>query len=89
MQHQETSDMDFTNVKTIIQGVKNYDHLNIKEDTNLIDELGFTSIDIMNLILELEQSFKVTFKDQDLDLDHFITPAAVMNTLQSYHVGNP
>ncbi len=75
-------------ITTILQSIKQYDQLDVVETTNLIDHLGFTSMDIMNLILALEQHFSITFEDQDLDLDHFLTVGTVLDTLRSYHVGS-
>jgi acyl carrier protein len=58
----------------------------LEEDTALIDQLGFTSLDVMNLILALERRFAITFRDEDLDLDRFVTIGAVVTTLRAYDV---
>lgn len=76
-------------VITTIRTIKQSDHMEIGEGTNLIANLGFTSMDIMNLILALEQQFGITFRDQDLDLDHFITVRAVVDTLVAYRENKP
>jgi acyl carrier protein len=73
-------------VVTILRTIKQTDHVEVSQDTNLIADLGFTSMDVMNLILELEQHFSITFLDRDLDLDHFITLGAVLDTLKSYDI---
>jgi acyl carrier protein len=73
-------------VLTVIRSVKDYNHLEVDEHTQLIDDLGFTSLDVMNLILSLEQRFNITFQDDDLDLDRFITVGAVRNTLNNYNL---
>ena len=74
-------------VVTIIRSIKQHDGHDIDEKTYLIDSLGFTSLDVMNLILALEQRFKITFNDEDLDLDRFVTVGAVLETLKGYDVG--
>lgn len=38
----------------------------IKEETDIIDDLGFDSIKLMRLVVEIENEFKFKFKDMDL-----------------------
>lgn len=71
-------------VAAVIQSVKPSDGLDLRDETGLIEHLGFTSLDVMNLILALEQRFEFSFKDEDLDLERFLTFGAVLNTLRAY-----
>lgn len=75
-------------VLTVIASAKNYSDLEVNEHTQLIDDLGFTSLEIMNLILMLEQRFNITFEDDDLDLDRFVTVGAVCNTVNNYNLAS-
>lgn len=36
---------------------------------NLIDDLGFDSIKMLSLIVEVENKFNIEFEDEDLDMD--------------------
>lgn len=50
--------------------MKNVDVV-LSEDMNLIDDLNFDSIQLINLIIEIEEQFGVEFNDSDLLFDHF------------------
>jgi len=82
----DTSSTIFSLVTSVLLSVKNYDQLEVVEDTSLIEQLGFTSLDVMNFILALEQRFQIIFQDEHLDLDHFVTVGAVLRTLRSYPI---
>jgi len=82
----DTSSTIFNLVTSVLLSVKNYDQLEVVEDTSLIEQLGFTSLDVMNFILALEQRFQIIFQDEHLDLDHFVTVGAVLRTLRSYPI---
>lgn len=40
----------------------------IREQTNLIDDLSFDSITIVLLIVEIETKFRIVFEDENLEL---------------------
>ncbi|NOZ93037.1 acyl carrier protein [bacterium 3DAC] len=41
----------------------------IKEDTNLVEELGVDSLDMVDLVLAMEQEFGIEIKDEDITPD--------------------
>lgn len=41
----------------------------IKSETDIIDDLGFDSIKVMRLIIEIENEFKMDFKESDLKFE--------------------
>jgi acyl carrier protein len=41
----------------------------ISEATNLVDDLGYDSIDCINFVLELENGFNMQFDDEELTMD--------------------
>jgi acyl carrier protein len=47
----------------------------IKEDTELVGKNGlfFDSIDLLELIVELEKRYGIKIKDNDIILKHFVT----------------
>lgn len=73
-------------VNNIIKTIKQYDHVDIKDDLNLVENFGFNSMDVMNLILELETEFNISFSDEHLNLESFCTPGNIMETLGKYNV---
>ncbi len=44
-----------------------YNFQDINNKTNLIDDLGFDSIKMLQLILDLEREFMIEIDDEDLD----------------------
>jgi len=69
-------------VAAIVTSVRPSPGVPLQPDTALIDHLGFTSLDVMNLILALEQRFEISFRDEDLDLD--LIGAAKIVYLEGY-----
>lgn len=57
----------------IISLIIGYDTDNylIHENINLIDDFGFGSIEIIQLIIKIEKTFQIKIKDEDLLLDNF------------------
>ena len=57
-------------LKQIIRDLINsaFQTINISDSTNLIYDLGFDSITIVNLILEIENTFDVEMDSYDLDI---------------------
>jgi acyl carrier protein len=41
----------------------------ITHETNLIDHLGFDSVKLVQMIMELEDAFGIIFEDEDMDVD--------------------
>ena len=69
-------------VKSVIRDLKRYDEtFPVELDSALVDDLQFSSMDMMNLIIEMEKRFEITFGDEDLDLEHFETPRRILLTL--------
>jgi acyl carrier protein len=55
------------------------------EDTDLIDGLGFDSVNLLELISALEAEFVVTFQDNDLEIECFQTPKEIVRTVSRYY----
>jgi len=56
--------------------------------SNLLDEWGIASVDIMNIILKLETNFEISFDDDDLDLDNFLTVERICSILKKYEISH-
>jgi acyl carrier protein len=70
-------------VAALIREVKGYS-APIDGEARLIEDLHFDSMEVMTLILRCEEAFSITFRDQDLDLECFLTVDRVVDTLRRY-----
>jgi acyl carrier protein len=71
-------------IQGILREIKQYDGVEIHEGTNLIEDLHFDSMEVMTLILRIEEAFHVSFRDEHLDLEHFLTVGSILATLDGY-----
>lgn len=55
--------------KIIIQISGILSNVDIDEETNLINDLGFESIMIMELIIKIEETFLFEFSDEEMDIE--------------------
>lgn len=55
--------------KIIIQISGILSNVDINEETNLINDLGFESIMIMELIIKIEETFLFEFSDEEMDIE--------------------
>ena len=53
-------------VKKIIAETLELDVKDIKEDSNLIADLGMESLDLVDLVVAFEDKYKVTIEDKDV-----------------------
>ena len=57
--------MIFEKVRDALAGQFELDPESITMDTNLVDDLGADSLDVVELIMELEDEFGITISDED------------------------
>ena len=57
--------MEFDKIKEIIARVMNVDPADISEDTSFTDDLGADSLDIFQIIMEIEEQFEIEINDED------------------------
>lgn len=55
--------MEFEKLQEIIAGVLNIEKDTITEETKFIDDLGADSLDIFQIILEIEDAFNISIDD--------------------------
>jgi acyl carrier protein len=46
---------------------KQFDPQDVRRETTLADDLGLSSLMVVNLVLDLEQKFGITLRDEDFD----------------------
>lgn len=60
------------------------DSESITEETNLLKDLGFDSILLVQLIAEIEDEFQIVFKDSDMDVDKLYKFSELTSTVKKY-----
>lgn len=55
--------MEFEKIQGIIADVLNVDAGTITMDTRFIDDLGADSLDLFQIVMEIEQAFQITIDD--------------------------
>lgn len=53
-------------LKEIIFNVTGSDDIEVKEDSDLINDLGLSSLDLIAIIGEIEDHFNITIEDDDI-----------------------
>jgi acyl carrier protein len=76
--------MNAERVRALIRELKGYGSAEIVDDTRLVEDLHFDSMEVMNLILRLEEELGRPFRDEHLDLQHFATFGRILATLGAY-----
>lgn len=56
--------MEFEKLKSIIAGVLNVDVMEITEDTTFVEDLGADSLDLYQIVLEIEEEFDIGLDDE-------------------------
>lgn len=69
--------------KVIIECSSNIDDIQITNSTNLIDDLKYDSMNIMQLIVELEEMFNFEFDDEDLNLEKISSYEKIKSIIES------
>lgn len=63
----QLEEVEQTEIKKIISDKSNIDLDKIIEDSVLKDELGIDSLDIVEIVMDLEEMFNCTIPDEDYD----------------------
>ena len=59
--------MEFEKIQKIIAEVLNYKPEEIKPETKFVDDLGADSLDLLQIVLEIEQTFEISISDDELE----------------------
>ncbi len=66
MMRKEVYVMAFEKIRSIIAKQLDIDESKVTEDANLIEDLKADSLDVVELIMDLEQEFNIEVPDEDL-----------------------
>ena len=59
--------MEFEKLQKIIADILNYKIEEIKPETRFIEDLGADSLDLFQIILEIEQTFEISISDDQIE----------------------
>lgn len=68
-------------LKRILEDQLDIDPATINEDTNIMDDLGADSLDMVELMMSVEEEFDITIEESDAHL--FKTIGDVINYIES------
>jgi acyl carrier protein len=68
-------------VKEVIEDKLNADGAEITEETNFKEDLGADSLDLFEMVMALEEEFKIEIPSEDLE--QLVTVGDVLNYLQA------
>ena len=63
----------FLRVKEIIAEQLNVDNVDVTEEAVFIDDLGADSLDLVELVMALEESFEISIPDEDVEMIKTVT----------------
>jgi acyl carrier protein len=63
----QLEELEKTEIKKIISDKSNIDLEKINDDSSLKDNLGIDSLDIVEIVMDLEEMFKCTIPDEDYE----------------------
>ncbi len=63
---------DLEMIKGIIKDTLKVDDANITEETNLTEDLGIDSLDVVELIVAIEEATGVSVEDEDMEKLHTV-----------------
>lgn len=61
---------------------EDFQNVELKDDTNLIDDLGYESINLVELMIELEQELGIDFDEVDELIEAFDTFGSLKNLIE-------
>lgn len=65
----------------IVYFVEGVDTNSISDETNLLDDLGFDSVDLIKFVVKIEEAFDIEIDDDDLELDRLIVFGELVNLI--------
>lgn len=69
-------------LKNIILGIVDQEEYDLQLEDNLEDILGYTSVDYIQMIAEIEEQFDIEFDIEDLDLECYNTYGSLIDLVK-------
>ncbi len=73
----------FDELKAIIAAKLDVAEDKISEDSHFVDDLGADSLDLADLVMEIEEKFNVNFDASDQNTDEFTTVSDVVKAIEN------
>ena len=73
--------MEFEKIQNIIADVLNTQTDAITMDTRFIDDLGADSLDLFQIVMEIEEAFNIVIDDSELD--HIVTVGDAVSAIKT------
>ena len=73
----------FDELKAIIAAKLDVSEDKIREDSHFVDDLGADSLDLADLVMEIEEKFNVNFDASDQNTDEFTAVSDVIKAIDS------
>ena len=67
-----------SNASNMPEGMK------VGDDTRLIEDMGYDSVDLMQLIVDIEDEFGISLMDDDMIAEKLNTPSELMEVIAKY-----
>jgi acyl carrier protein len=67
----------------LIERHRLYRGTEVRLDSRLVEELGFDSASLHDLILAIEKHYGVTFTDEQLTIENFLEPGRILGLLEA------
>ena len=58
--------------------------MKVGDDTGLIEDMGYDSVDLMQLIVDIEDEFGISLMDDDMIAEKLNTPSELMEVIAKY-----
>jgi acyl carrier protein len=71
---------------SIVTGISGI--VKIAPEDNLIEDVGFDSINMLELIGKIEEQFNISIKDEDFDIENFATIKSIVVLVKKYNGQN-
>ncbi len=68
----------------ILSKLANDNKNSVNLDSRLIEDLGFDSLLMVNLIMEIENEFDIILSDSDYNFENFRTPLDILNLIENH-----
>ena len=73
--------MEFEKIQNIIADVLNTSTDTITMDTRFIDDLGADSLDLFQIVMEIEETFNIVIDDSELE--HILTVGDAVSAIRA------